>query len=382
MLYEIINEFPNEIIYEEGGPFISLYQPTHRYRPDNKQDIIRFKNLVQEIENSLKQRYEKADIELLMKPFYALSEDRLFWNNTTDGLVVLAKESKCVIYKLQLPVKELSVVGEKFHIKPLIRYFQSADRYQLLGIDRKNFVLFEGNRYGIEEIEIDEDIPRTIEEVLGDENSNAYLTHGVYSGVGGTPMFHGHGGRNDEIDKEIEKYFRYVDKFILENYSNSMKIPLILVGLDEHHGLFRSITNNPYLMEDGIKRDYKSLSKKQIRESAWELIEPFYLEKTKRLVDRYNVNRSKFLASDDLSEVSRAVVENRVDTILIEADRTIFGKIDKQTGKLQKGTLEEPKINNVVNDLAALVFKSKGEIVVLPKERMPSTTGVAAIYRY
>ena len=59
MLYEIINEFPHEIIYETEGPFISLYQPTHRYRPENKQDVIRFKNLIQEIENSLKQKYPK-----------------------------------------------------------------------------------------------------------------------------------------------------------------------------------------------------------------------------------------------------------------------------------------------------------------------------------
>ena len=83
-----------------------------------------------------------------MKPFNTLLEDRTFWNNTTDGLAILANEDKCIIYKLQLPVKELSAVGERFHIKPLLRYFQSADRYHLLGLDRQQFVLYEGNRYG------------------------------------------------------------------------------------------------------------------------------------------------------------------------------------------------------------------------------------------
>ena len=44
MLYEIANTFPHEIL-DAKEPFISLYQPTHRYRPENKQDLIRYKNL-------------------------------------------------------------------------------------------------------------------------------------------------------------------------------------------------------------------------------------------------------------------------------------------------------------------------------------------------
>lgn len=44
--------------------------------------------------------------------------------------------------------------------------------------------------------------------------------------------------------------------------------------------------------------------------------------------------------------------------------------------------MEDPEVNDVLNDLAKMVFRSKGEVVILPRERMPSETGVAAIYRY
>ncbi len=30
-MYEIVKDFPDAIIFEEEGPFISLYQPTHRH---------------------------------------------------------------------------------------------------------------------------------------------------------------------------------------------------------------------------------------------------------------------------------------------------------------------------------------------------------------
>lgn len=382
MLYEIVNDFPNDIMYKEKGPFISLYQPTHRHGPDNEQDTIRFRNLITSIESALRQKYKDTDIDKLMKPFNTLLADKPFWNNVTDGLGILASEDKCIIYKLQLPVKELAVVGEKFHIKPLLRYFQSADRYQLLGLDRQTFTLYEGNRYGFEKVEIDPDIPVTMEEVLGDDYTEPYLSYGAYGGTGGTPMYHGHGEKSAEIKKDTDRYFRYVDKFIRDNYSNPMRLPLILITLDEHHGVFRQLTSNNYLLDEGIVKDYKALSKEEINQSAWALIEPFYLEKTKTLVDRYNVNRAKFLASDDLSDVSRAVFENRVDVIMLEADRVIPGMIDKETGQLLTSNLEDLEIDNVVNDLATMTYKNKGEIVILPKERMPSTTGVAAIYRY
>lgn len=382
MLYEIINEFPNEIIYETEGPFISLYQPTHRHRPENKQDVIRFKNLIQEIENSLKQKYPKKEISNLMKPLHDIAEDKVFWNYTNDGLAILANENKCVVYKLQRPVEEIAVVADSFHIKPLIRVFQSADRFYLLGLNRKEFKLYEGTRYGVEEIKFGEDVPTTIKEVLGDDYTDSYLSPGSYGGVGSQPMFHGHGSRKDEIDIDTERFFRYVDRFVLENYSRPTELPLILVALDEHHSLFKEVSHNPFLIDNGVKSSFDTLSLKDLKENSWKVMEPFYLDKTKKLVDRYEFERSKFFGSDDIAQVALAANENRVDTLLIESDRVIPGKINKETGRLEEGDLEDPEVDDLLDDLVEMVFRSKGHVVLLPKERMPSTTGVAAIYRY
>lgn len=382
MLYEIVNDFPNEIIFNCEGPFISLYQPTFRHFPENKQDIIRFKNLIQRIQNSLTQKYPRAEISKIMKPFKELEEDTMFWNNTKDGLAILSCKDKTIVYKLSRPVNEFAVVADSFYIKPLIRAYQSADRYNLLGLSRRNFTLYEGNRYGFEEVKLDGGIPRTIEEVLGDEYTEAYLNQGVYGGTGGAPMFHGHGGRKEEISKDTEKYFRYVDKFILDNFSKISNLPLMLISLDEHQGLFRSITNNSYLLKDGIKRDYETISINELKAETWKVIEPYYLNKTKELIGKYELDRSKFLGSDDLAEVARAVLANRVSILMIESDRVEAGRINKDTGLLERGDIEDPELNDMLNDLAQMVYKYKGEVVILPKERMPSTTGVAAIYRF
>lgn len=144
MLYEIAHHFPTDMNFEEDGPLISLYQPTHRSYPNNKQDPIVFKNLLRVIKNSLEQLPNFGSIETIMKPFYELKEDKDFWNHTSDGIAVFACVNKCIVYNLYNPVKELAVVANSFHIKPLIKAFQSTENYQLLGLNRENFTLYQG----------------------------------------------------------------------------------------------------------------------------------------------------------------------------------------------------------------------------------------------
>lgn len=382
-MYKILNEFPHDLILNaEEGPFISIYQPSERENFTNRQDLIRYKNALREVENSLKIKYPKRDIKEIMKPLVDLGEDRLFWNNIHDGLGILLAEGQLLVYNLKRPVKELVVVSDSFHIKPLIRNFQSADRYHLLGLSRREFTLYEGSRYGFEEIELPEDTPRTVEEALGDEYTDPHLTAGKYGGAGSTPMFHGHGGKKDEIEKDIEKFFRYVDRFVLNEYSNPNKLPLILVALDEYHGVFKEISHNKYLLDDGIKTNYDSIKTEDLRDTVWEKLEPLYLKETEKLVDRFEQFRAKDQGSDDLVQVARAAIGNRIGTLIIEADRVIPGKLNKNNGGIEEGELKDPKFDDVLDDIAEVVFKNQGEVIVLPKERMPSDTGVAAIYRY
>ena len=382
MMYEIVKEFPNPMFFEEDAPYISLYQPTHRHSPKNKQGPLLFKNLIKQIEDSLQKDYTSKEIYSFMKPFYEIWSNKNFWDNTLDGLAVLANRKKCIVYRLPRPVQELAVVSNSLHIKPLIRVFQSADMYQLLGLNRNNFSLYEGNRYHIGEIEIDPSIPRTILEVLGNQYSESFHTQRSYGDSGGPAMYHGHGGRKDEIIKDTEKYFRYVDSFVLETYSRVSKSPLILVSLDEYHTVFRNISSNPYLLEKGIKASIDSLDTEEIREKAWEIMQPFYLARTTEIVQNFNNARANLSGSDDIEEIAQAAFENRVALVMIEDERIIPGKIDDSNGKIQLGNIKDPHCGDLLNDLAELVLKKRGEVVVLPEEKMPSKNGLAAIYRY
>ncbi len=382
-MYKITNEFPNELISRsKEGPCVSIYQSTERHSLTDKQSIIKFKNALKAVEKSMEEKYSDKEIKEAMKPLLEIQEDRIFWNKAKEGVCVLSAEGETIVYNLKRPVPDLAVVANSFHIKPLIRNFQSADRYHLLGISRDEFQLFEGNRYGFEQVDLGEDVPNTLEEILGKDLTEPHLNVGAYGGVGGTPMFHGHGGKKDEVEIDTERFFKYVDRFILNEYSQHERIPLVLVALDEHQGEFKKFSNNPYLLDKGISMNFEALDIGQLRETFWKELEPLYIRKTKELIDRFETSRAQDLGSDDLAQVARASIENRVDTILVEADREINGKLNKETGEIIDGHIENPIFDDLLDDLAEKVLRNNGEVVILPKERMPSDTGVAAIYRF
>lgn len=366
-------------------PCLSLYQTTHRHHPDNQQDPIRFGNLVKALRGSLLQQLPKEEVRPLLEPFLALADDRDFWNHTLDGLAVLGAKGIFRVYKLQRPVAELVVVADSFHTKPLMRILQSADRYHVIGLNRQEIKLFEGNRDALDEIQLHQDVPRKLTDALGEELTDPHLTVASYGGVGGSqaPMHHGHGGKKAEVDIDAERFFRAIDRGILEHHSQPSGLPLILAALPEHHHMFHEISANPFLIDESIDIHPDALSSiDELRVRAWQLIEPRYLARLATLVEEFDNARSEGLGDDDIAQVARAVVGGRVATLLIEARREIPGRINTATGDIEFDDLAHPEVDDVLDDLGMLALKMGGEVVIIPTERMPTKTGIAAIYRY
>lgn len=274
------------LIEPREPPCISIYQPTHRHHPDNQQDPIRFKNLVRTVEDSLRQRY--TGTHDLLAPLQALTANAPFWNHTLDGLAVLAAPGLFRVFQVRRPVKELAVVADGFHVKPLLRVVQSGDRYHVLCVTRHSARVFEGNRDALDELDPGT-FPAEIEAALGDQRSEPHQTVASYgSGTGGAgPMFHGHGSRKDVVDKDTERYFRAVDRAMIAQFSKPSGLPLVLAALPEHQSVFRSLTQNAALLGLGVEGNPESMSAEQLRDASWRAVEPQYLQRLAELSEAF-----------------------------------------------------------------------------------------------
>ncbi|HUG04565.1 MAG TPA: hypothetical protein VML92_09065 [Steroidobacteraceae bacterium] len=374
----------SELSAVHTSPCLSLYQPTHRHHPDNQQDQIKFRNLVKVLEASLREQKPAKDSRALLEPFAGLAQDHQFWNDTLDGLAVLSAPGFFRVFRLQRSVPDLAVVADSFHTKPLRRFLQSVDRYQVLGLSRGKIQLFEGNRDTLDRIDPAEGVPRTMSEALGVELTDPHHTVASYGGVGGSkgPMHHGHGGKTDEVDLDAERFFRAIDRAVLEHHSKVSGLPLVLASLPEHHHLFRKVSRNPFLLEAGLTANPEGLPIEELRQRVWEVVEPQQRARQVAMVEAFSAAEADGLGSADLARVAEAAAGGRVATLLIEAGRQIAGRIDRTTGQIQAADLKHPQVDDLLDDLGELVETKGGQIQVLPAERMPTRTGLAAVYRH
>lgn len=341
-------------------PCLSLYQPTHRHFPQNPQDPIRFRNLVKELSTSLRKLYPVAALAPLLRPFEELVDDRAFWNHTLDGLAVFAGRGFFRAYRLSQSFRELAVVADSFHTKPLRRYLQSTDRYHVLALSLGMPRLYEGNRFALDELAL---LPEALQELPNAAQPEpADATHAP------------------EID--AAHYFRCVDRMILKHYSRRAELPLIVAALPEHHARFRQVSRNPFLVPDGIRTHPDALTPETLRALAWQVMAPQQEARWEALRVDLEHARAKGLGSDDLECIAMAAVRGRIATLLIESDRVLAGALDATSGRFKRFELSHPHVDDLLDDLGELVAKTGGQVLVMPAQYMTTQTGVAATFRY
>jgi hypothetical protein len=376
-------DYRTVVLADHEAPCVSLYQPTHRTHPDRQQDPIRFRNLVKDLERSLARKYPDRDHAAILRPFHDLAGDSRFWTRTLDGLAIFATAEMFKVYRLHRPVRELAVAADSFHTKPLMRVVQSADRYHVLALSRHRASVFEGNRYVLDEVEPQAGFPRAIGDVVGARTGEPERKNMAYGREGsGHTTRHGTNLRQEATDNETAQFFRAVDTTVHEQYSQPSGMPLLLAALPEHHHLFREVSRNPSLIPVAIDADPAALSADDLRARAWDLVLPFYLERLAGFTDRFNASKGDGGSSDDPAEIGRAAAAGRIATLLVDADRVVPGRFVPETGAIEFARPEDPGVDDLLDDLAEHTLRTGGEVVIVPPDRMPSATGLAAIYRF
>lgn len=375
----------NKVLGYQDPPIFSVYMPTHRTHPDNAQDARIFGKLIEQFE-PVKTEYAKdPDIQRIFDKFDALAANYQFWQHTWEGLAVFATRDSFDVYRLRRSVQPLAIVADTAHTKPLMKYLQTKDRYHLLVLTTNTAQLFEGNRYQLDEVDLSQgDVPESMVDALDHELRDLHATLAAYRTATGEKwdVAQNHGLKKTDIDNDIEQFFRKVDQTVATTYSNPSGLPLILAALPEHHHLFRRVSRNNHLLEDGIKANASAMGVGELRKLAWQVFEPNYTSRLNGIIDQYRHAASQALGADQIGTIIRDAYDGKVGTLLLEENRIIPGRIiDREN--VVFGTQDAGyAVDDILDDLAELVLEHGGEVWIIPRERMPSTTGAASINRF
>ncbi len=365
-----------------NGPYLSLYLPTEKKGADTRKNGIRFKSLLKSARDELASGYGD-EAGNLVAGLEGVGEDNQFWQHQTAGLAVFQGGGKTYFVRLGRPVEEKAAVADSFHVKPLVRLLQDASRYQLLAVTQKTVTLYEGDLDSIAEVPLHADVPNSVIDALGGQ-VRGHLNVNSYGGMAHSGMFHGHHDNSDDRDNDLDRFFRAVDKAVYDYHGRGGELPLYFAGVTEYHDRFFKASHHPRLVKAGprVNPDAVEVDEARLLEEMRDIIRPAFEKQVAETVEQFGTAKAQQQGSDDVAKVAEAAVAGRVQTLLVDADKSVGGRIDPETGQFKKADENDADVDDVLDDLAERVLRTGGKVRVLAGENFPSSTGVAAIFRY
>ena len=374
-----------------NGMCVSLFLPTYRGGQEGGANVTRFKNRLKEAEGKLQAAGRRPEqIAELLRPARDFLADGDWWHEPAEGLAVFVSGEVFRHYRLPYAFPELTVVGDRFHLKPLLPLLTSDGHFHILALSQNEVRLLKATRMSVTETELT-DVPRSLAEVLQyqevqDQERDRFLTRTVRAAAPGEArgrqaIFHGgHGGAAEDRQDDIREFFRLLDKG-LRQVLREHQAPLVLAGVEFLLALYREINSYPHLVPEGIVGNPEELSAEELHRRAWALVEPIFTRAQREAAELYHQAAGQGLAASDLRQVVLAATEGRVGTLFVPLAGHQWGQFDRETGRVDLHEQEQPGDQDLV-DFAAVMGLLHGARVYAVEEAELPDRPVAAALRY
>jgi hypothetical protein len=293
------------------------------------------------------------------------------------------------IYRLPVEFEPLAIVGESFHITPLIPIYEGNGQFLLLVIDQKRPKFFQGSKFSLLRVE-ELDLPESLTEML--DNFYEINRHIQFHNKTINPnpdlnqnrkgMYFGHGGGEIDEKAEIQNYFHKLDEALMDFLADH-DAPMVLAGIEFLHPIYKEANSYPNLMQKGIEKNVEQISEEALHQLAWDIVKEKYQQDVHKAIDVYH--RLKSANGDTSTEIEEIVAAShfkRVHTLFIAEGTSIWGSFNPQTQGVEIEEHAAYDNEDLINFSAANTLLNGGNVFVLPQDNVPEKSKVTAIFRY
>lgn len=373
----------NTLVAPRPGPCVSLYLPTHRIPMEIQQDRLRLKNLLRQAEEVLTERGLRApEAKALLEPAEKLLLDTLFWKGQQDGLAVFLAPGFDRHYPLPVDLPELAIVGERFHLKPLLALLSGGEFY-ILALSQNRVRFFQASPFSVSEVEV-EGMPLCLDEALkyDDPEKQLQFHTGAQKVTGGrAAMFHGHGVGADDAKSNLLRFFQQVDRG-LHAVLREEQAPLVVAGVDFLLPIYREANSYANLLTAGIIGNPEGLTPAELHQNALEVVAPHFQQARQAAEARYRQLAGTGKASHDLREILPAAYHGRVDTLFVALGYEEWGAFEPDHGGLRFAPQNGPGAEDMLDFAALHTLLQGGRVFAVAAREMPDGPPLAAVFRY
>jgi hypothetical protein len=328
------------------------------------------------------------EVKAFLQPIAELDERR-FWQHQSEGLAIFRSRDRFGYYCLPLALAEGVFMGDRFHLTPVLPLFNQDGRFYILALSQQQIRLLQGSNDSVDEIDLTGIIPSMTEalrfEALERQISSHMGTPGAVSSrrgsSGGATVFHGHGAGDEDEKEKLRQYFHRVDKelqiLLRKDYA-----PLVLAGVEYLLPIYRAANTYPYLMETGILGNPESLSVEALRNQAWTIVEPYFLQAQADVIAHYTQLAGTPKTSSDIYEILPAADQGRIDSLLVAINQQLWGTYDPDTQTVNVYARAELNTQELLDLAVIQTLLHEGKVYAVNPQKMPNQAPVAAIFRY
>jgi hypothetical protein len=348
-----------------GYPALTITLPTHRTAPDNQQDPIRVRNLVNAATERLLGEFSRREIEPLLNNLQAVVND-INYRHTLDGLVIFANAEMAEKHYLPFTLDERVVVGDTFLTRDLVFALNRTPRYWVLVLSEQPTRLFEGTR-------------DTLVEVQG---GGFPLEH---EGPGGASALPGGFGVNVSAirDERHRQFFRAVDEALAARLAAD-PLPIVLVGVDRWLAFFEEVTAHKEAILATVHGSHDKSSPAELAALVWPPAEAALAAARQKYMDELGAAVGQQRVAATVGEVWRKANEGRGRLLLVEEDFHFPGRLDESgVHLLATGDgAAEATIDDAVDQIIETVLSKGGRVVFTPNDQLADFQRIALILRF
>jgi len=345
-------------------PCLTITLPTHRTRPDNKQDPIRVKNLVTEGTNRLLGEFSKREVAPLIDRLTALVA-AIDYEHTLDGLVLTVNRDMAREYVLPFTLGERVVVDETFFTRDLVHAFNRARRYWVLSLSEQSTRLYAATRDDLEEI-----------------TTGGFPVR--HTGPGGDAALPGGVGVNTSAyrDDRHRQFFRDVDN-ALRAFMAEDPLPLALAGVDRYLAFFREVSGADEIIAT-LRGNVDHLSAHDLGQRIWPSVREGFTAHRREVLQHLDTAMGLRRAASTLGEVWHLAGLGRGKVLVVEEGYHQPARTN-QWGHLDLN-IDDPTAPDVMDDAVdetiTMVLDKGGQVVFVEDGELALHDRIAMILRY
>lgn len=315
---------------------ISIFIPTHRAGEKVLQgeDALMLKNQLTEVSDKLAKKGFHADvIKKMTAPVQQLIDDTSFWRKQSDGLAIFIADGFSKIYTLPVYFEEFNYISNSFYLKPLMPLFVGDGNFYLLMLERSNVKLYECTQHSFTEINVQDCIPETKQDVVGFDYEQKNLQFRTGQGGSGGAIYHGQEAATGKRKNEIKRYLQAINDGLAPLFREE-SMPMLIAAQDPVFDMYKEVNSYPHLIGENLMVNFGNIDIHNAHELAWEKMAPVFDQKRKDKLARFLDEQGTGKTAIGIDEIIPAAIQGKVDTLFCENLSDIFGNYKEENNMI------------------------------------------------